>query len=219
MKNETAPINVVLVEDHTLMRAGIKAMLQGDSRFRVVGEADSLRQAQRVLGVTPCDVALLDLQLPDGDTLDLIRTLCSTQVCAAVVLSMHGEPSYVQRALEMGARGYLLKCASPEHLFAALLAVHSGNLYLHQPVIRGATEQLGNSRSASLSEREAAVLQMVASGQTNESIAGNVGVSVTRIKTHIRSLFTRFGVADRTSLVREATSRGMLSSARSSLRR
>lgn len=205
------PINLVLVEDHNLLRAGLKELLSKDPNLRVVGEAGTLHEAAKVLKLTPCDVVIMDLELPDGNSFGLIRSLSTEAVCHVLVLSMHAEPGRVSQCLQAGATGYMVKTAHPDDMIDAIKAVHSGHLYLHKSVSKAASAGIFDKASRTLlTDREETVLRLLVSGKTNEAIGKEVGVSVTRVKFHIRSLFTRFGVEDRASLVREASAAGLI---------
>lgn len=202
-------IHLILVEDHSLLRAGLKELLERDPEVRVVGEADSLQAAQRLLKLTPCDVVLLDLELPDGNSLGLIQELRQSGLGSVLVLSAHAQPSRVTQCLQAGALGYVAKTALPQELLDAIKAVHSGNVYLHKSVSKAVIgNQAERGQRSLLTEREEMVLRLLVAGKTNEAIGREIGVSVTRVKFHVRSLFTRFGVGDRASLVREASAAG-----------
>lgn len=203
-------ISIVLVEDHAVVRAGLRELLEKHPDFQVVGEAGTLTEARRLLPTLAHDVTILDLDLPDGQAEHFLTRLRGRGSQAVLILSMHIDPRRVRDCLDAGARGYLVKSATPEEFYAAITAVHAGSLYLHRDVSCSASDLYGRVQTSLLTDRERLVLAAIAEGQTNEAIAKALSISVSRLKSHIRSLFSRFGVNDRISLIRDASAKGFL---------
>ncbi|MBS2033370.1 response regulator transcription factor [bacterium] len=205
-------ISIVLVEDHAVVRAGLRELLEKHPDFQVVGEAGTLTEARRLLPTLAHDVTILDLDMPDGQAEHFLTRLRGRGSQAVLILSMHIDPRRVRDCLDAGARGYLVKSASPEEFYASIMAVHSGSIYLHRDVAFSASDLYARVHTSLLTERESKVLTAIAQGQTNEAIARSLGISVSRLKSHIRSLFSRFGVNDRISLIRDASAKGFIES-------
>jgi DNA-binding NarL/FixJ family response regulator len=194
-------ISVVLVDDHAVVRTGLAQLLSGASDIEVVGQAADGAEAIEVVRATRPDVVVMDLQMPGMDGVDATRVIVSEQLGAeVVVLTSYSDSSRIVAALDAGAVGYLLKDADPEDVLDGVRAVSRGESPIHPRVAR----QLLTTRTevpvtaATLTSREAEVLELVRKGLANKQIARRLGISERTVKAHLTSVFQRIGVADRT---------------------
>jgi DNA-binding NarL/FixJ family response regulator len=204
-------IGVVIVDDHAILRAGVRGRLEREPDITVVGEASTAEQAiERCAALTP-RVVLLDLLLPrraGSEAIpELLRRSPRTRV---LVLSSQAAPSWVRRALNAGAAGYLSKRASDRELAAAIRRVASGDGYVEPSI--GASLVVDNSHSAlePLSERERDVLQLLALGYTNQEIAGRLFISVRTVDTHRAHIMLKLGLETRAELVMFSLAHGVI---------
>ena len=207
-------IHVLLADDHRLVRAGIRALLENASGIEVVGEADDGRTAIKLVRMLRPHVVLMDVGMKYMNGLEaaerVIRKFPSTR---AIILSVHREEEYVARALRLGACGYLLKDSAPSELVVAVRAVAEGGTYLSPAVsTRVVAGYLrGGERGGDdvLTPRQREVLQLVAEGNTSKEIAQLLGVSPKTVETHRMDLMQRLDVHDVAGLVRYAMKHGL----------
>jgi DNA-binding NarL/FixJ family response regulator len=218
------PIRVILADDHALVRAGFRALLDSLEGVEVVGEAGDGRQALRLVETNRPDLILMDISMPELNGLDAV-----TQVGRAypqvrvIILSMHSNEEYVLQALKAGAAGYLLKDAGISELELAVRAVGRGETYLSPAVSRGVIDaylqRLGSppetgaalaTPGAKLTPRQREVLQLIAEGRTTQEIAGRLQVGVKTVETHRAQLMERLDIHDVAGLVRYAIRIGLV---------
>jgi DNA-binding NarL/FixJ family response regulator len=211
-------IRVLLADDHTLVRAGFRAILEALPGIRVVAEAGDGREALRLIEQHRPNVALMDIAMPALNGLEAADRVCQEHPCVRVIiLSMHANEEYVVRALRAGASGYLLKDASPEELNTAVHAAARGETYLSLPVaghVADYVRRTGKGEDCAfdrLTPRQREVLQLVAEGHTTQSIAHKLGLSVKTIETHRMNLMKCLGIHDIAGLVRYAVQKGVIS--------
>ncbi len=206
-------VSVILLEDHLLVRQGLRSMLESSGEVEVVGEAGSAEEGLELLRELVCDVVLLDLNLPGRSGL-----WCTSQIgelhpgLPVLILSMHTQRSIVGDAVKAGARGFVAKSAHSDELMAGVRALAAGGSYFDA---RAAGAVLAMARGeetteSGLSPREDQVLRLVCQGLSNHLIAEQMNLSVSSIKIHLRALFSHFGVSDRTSLVTAFEARARL---------
>ena len=204
-------ISLLIVDDHPVVRDGLRGMFSADPRFEVIGEAGNGAEAITMAVELRPDVILMDLRMPGGDGVSAIRALAERRVPSRVlVLTTYDTDADIMAAMEAGATGYLLKDSPREELFRAAEAVALGQAALAPAV---ATRLLGQVRqpvTGRLSQREVEVLGVVARGSTNREAARRLFVSEATIKTHLLHVYAKLGVNDRTASVTEAISRGYL---------
>ncbi len=205
----TAAIKVVIVDDHPVVRDGLKGMLQQDGRLLVVGEADGGRQARSVVAAADPDVVLMDLRMPDGDGVGAIRELrqLSRTRPRILVLTTYDTDRDIFAAIDAGADGYLLKATPRAELIEAVLRAAAGQSVL-APV--AARSLMDRGREEQLTDREIEVLAAIAKGGTNRDVAGELLVSEATVKTHLLRLYQKLGVKDRAAAVRVAFQRGLI---------
>jgi DNA-binding NarL/FixJ family response regulator len=189
-------IRVMVFDDHTLVREGIVALLQMQPDFQVVGEAGDGQSAIARYRAHRPDVALVDLRMPGGDGVSVIRVIREEFPAARLlVLTTYDSEDDIMRALQAGAAGYLLKGAGRAALGEAIRAVHAGRRYI-PPDIAGRVAP--RPADEALSEREVEVLRGIARGLGNKEIGEELGISESTVKGHVNRLLAKLGVTDRT---------------------
>ena len=202
------PIRILAVDDHPLFRSGIASLLAQDPQMRLIDEASRGREAIEKYRVGQPDITLLDSQLPDMDGIDVIVAIRREfPVARLIVLSTHGGDIYAQRALEAGARAYMLKDCSPGDVLETIRAVHAGEKRV-QPEI---AEQLAlHSTDPVLTRREVQVMELLAGGSSNREIAMGLAIEEETAKGHVKNLLGKLGARDRTQAVLTAIKRGFI---------
>jgi DNA-binding NarL/FixJ family response regulator len=206
---------VLIVDDHAVVRAGLRLLLQAEEDIEPVGEAGTAREAIFQNRSAKPDVILLDVVMPDQSGLDAIPTLLHERPEAKIlVLSMQDDPQYVRQAFGAGASGYVLKEAVDSELVAAIREVAGGGRYVHPELgARMVAAEMDAERRADedpLSEREREVLRMLALGHTNQEIAKALYISVRTAETHRAHIMQKLHIATRAELVRYALEQGLL---------
>ncbi len=206
-----APIRVMIVDDHPVVRNGLIGMFAGDTDFEVVGEAsDGAEAVRRARAIAP-DVILMDLRMPEMDGVSAIAALTAAGVPARVlVLTTYDTDGDVLAAIEAGATGYLLKDAPPNDLFKAVRAAAGGETVLSPTVATRVVGQMRAPVQEPISQRELEVLELVAQGASNRDAAARLFISEATVKTHLMHIYGKLGVNDRAAAVAEAFNRGLL---------
>jgi two-component system response regulator NreC len=208
-------IRVLIVDDHAVVRSGLRLLLDAESDIEAVGEAPNAERAlYEAIELKP-DVVLMDLQMPEKGGIEgmpaLLQALPTTKV---LVLSMQDEPRYVRAAFEAGASGYVLKEAADSDLVAAVREVAGGGRYVHPTLgarmIDAEAAERRHTQEDPLSGREREVLKLLALGQTNQEIAEILFISVRTAETHRAHIMQKLGLSNRADLVRYALSQGLL---------
>lgn len=205
-------MRVVITDDHRIVRDGLRWMLDDADSIDVVGEAGSGRELLGILAESSVDVALVDVRMPEMGGLEALEQVRRDfpQV-RVIMLSMHDEPAYVRRAVELGASGYLLKNTGRAELIRALETVADGGVYLQGDVVAPLVAAVDSPASAlRLSPREREVLQLVAHGYENKQIATELDISDATVKTYLRGIFERFGVSGRAEAVAVGLREGLI---------
>ena len=204
-------IRLLIVDDHPIMRDGLRGVFSDDPGFEVVGEAGDGAEAVRLAQQVEADVILMDLRMPAMGGVEAITRLRELGYPARVlILTTYDTDRDVLPAIKAGATGYLLKDAPRDELIRAVRAAHAGQSVL-APSVAGALIDLAGDRGPdALSPREIEVLRLVADGATNHAAARQLLVSETTIKTHLLHIYTKLGVRDRASAVATAYKRGLL---------
>ncbi|GIH74785.1 response regulator [Planobispora longispora] len=204
-------LRLLIVDDHPVVREGLRGMLESDPRVVVAGEAASGDEAVvRAREFTP-DVILMDLRMPGGDGVSAIsRILADRPESRVIVLTTYETDQDIVRAVEAGAAGYLLKDTSRADLLAAIVSAARGETVLSPSVATRLVARMRAPAAESLSRREKEVLSLVARGLTNAEIGKELFISETTVKTHLLRVFGKLGVSDRTAAVTTAMDRGLL---------
>jgi two-component system response regulator NreC len=206
---------VLIVDDHAVVRAGLKLLVDGEQDLEAVGEAGSARDAIFETRSLKPDIVLLDVVMPDQSGLEIIPQLLKESPDAKVlVLSMQDEPRYVREAFEAGASGYVLKEAADTELVAAIREVGGGGRYVHPELgarlVAAESEERRRAEDDPLSDREREVLRLLALGHTNQEIAKQLYISVRTAETHRAHIMQKLRLTSRAELVRYALDQGLL---------
>jgi DNA-binding NarL/FixJ family response regulator len=213
-------VHILLVDDHAVLRSGLRLLLDAQVGLRVVGEAGDAQEALDLAATATPDLILLDLTLPDMDGIAMLPLLRKRVPNAHVlVLTMHDDEGYLRRAFRAGAAGYVLKKAADDELIAAVRAVMRGENYVHPAMMRVLLDDLlpaapaGSDPWDSLSEREREVLVLVARGYTAAEIGAQINLSPKTIETYRLRGMEKLGMRSRAALVQFALAHGLLAEA------
>lgn len=215
----SAKIRLLMVEDHEIVRAGLRMLLQTQPDIEIVAEASNGREAVARARELQPDVVLMDISLPDMDgfqaTQHIKRALPQTAVLA---LTMHESDEYFFRMLQAGASGYVPKKAAPTDLVSAIRTVREGGVFLYPSLAKSLVQDyLGRARPADehaaldgLTEREQTVLTLIADGLTNQEIAEQLSISVKTVERHRANIMSKLNLHSRTELVKYAIRKGLI---------
>lgn len=211
------PIRVLLADDHKLVRAGFRAMLNSLGTVEVVAETGDGREALELIRKHRPDIALLDITMPGLSGLEVaLRVSTEARDVRVIILSMHTTEDYIARAIRAGVAGYLLKNADPIELELAIRAALKGDLYLSPAVSKKLVEdymrRMGgdDTPEEQLTSRQREILHLIADGKSTKDIATILNVSVKTVETHRKQLMDRLGIHDVAGLVRYAIRTGII---------
>lgn len=210
------PIKVMIVDDHKLVREGLKAVFDQGDEVEVTGEASSGEEAIEIVDKVKPDVILMDISMPGMNGIQATKAIRDSHPDAKIViLTMLDQEGYVYEAIKAGATGYMLKSTSSDELVNAIQTVYDGKALLHPE----ATAQLlkefvslaeNKARDYGISNREMEVLQLLSEGKTNKEIAKALWISEQTVKTHVAHIFDKLGTSDRTETVARALRNGLV---------
>ncbi len=212
-------VRIVIADDHTIVRGGIRLLLESQEGVEVIGEAANGHEALELTRAFHPDVLVADIAMPGLNGLDLVK--CMKQDLSqtrAVILSMHNDQEYVRRAMEAGARGYVLKGSNIEELSMAVQAVMRGEVFLSpaitQPLVDSLLDRSGNRTApgGELTPRQREVLCLIAEGETTKAVANRLGISAKTVEAHRSQLMERLQIYEVAGLVRYAIRTGLVSS-------
>jgi len=213
-------MKVLLAEDHTIVRKGLRSLLDAERGIEVIGEAEDGREAlEKVQRLRP-DVVLMDITMPGLNGLEATRQIKKRfPEVKVLILTMHANEEYVHQVLQAGASGYVVKQAVVRELVSALQAVHRGDSFLSPSVcgriveeyIRRAEAMVEKDSYDKLTDREREVLQLIAEGHSNRGIAGLLCISVKTVETHRAHLMDKLGIHNRAELIKYAIRKGVIS--------
>jgi DNA-binding NarL/FixJ family response regulator len=207
----TADITVLIVDDHPVVRDGLRGMFAATTGFQVVGEAADGHQAVALAAELRPDVVLMDLRMPGGGGVEAITELTRRGLpCKVLVLTTYDTDTDTIPAIEAGATGYLLKDAPRDDLFAAVRAAAEGRTVLSPAIASRLVSRVREPRGESLSARELEVLRLVARGTANREIAAELFISEATVKTHLTHIYAKLDVKDRAAAVATAYDRHLL---------
>lgn len=216
-------IRVMLVDDHKIVRAGLRMLIDGEPDLQVVAETESAVEAAGLISTEKPDVLVLDLTLPGGGSLPMVEKLAAQQSAARVlILTMHNEPAYVRAALAAGAVGFVVKTVGEQELLAAIRAVYHGRIFIDLDDERRTaavfsslslrhTPRSGRARRVKLSSRELEVIRLLGQGYTNQAIAGRLDLSAKTVATYRARVGKKLGLATTADFVKYAADTGLLS--------
>src|SRR5437588_6558591 len=212
-------INVLLVDDHNIVRQGLKALLAAEGDITILAEAQTGREAVQLAEKLHPEVVVMDLAMPllNGweATRQIVKAMPSARI---VVLSTYGDEDHIQQAIGAGAAAYLLKQTAAADLVKAIREVKKGNAYFSPPIAQrlrertyqGGTEPQPGKPEVELTLREAEVLQLIAEGFANKQIAAELGLSVKTVEKHRQQVMNKLNIHDTASLVRHAAAKGII---------
>lgn len=220
MSEAAARLRILLADDHVTVRHGLKLLIDSQEDMTVISEAsDGSSAMQRAIALKP-DVIVMDISMPGMNGLAATRALKQKQPQLAIVtLTRHGDDAYVQELLRAGVSGYVLKQSAPAELLQAIRAAAAGGQYIDSALtarvtarLLGRADKAGKSAVA-LTEREAEVLRMIASGYSNKEIAGRLSLSVKTVEAHKANAMRKLGLQGRIDIVKYAVLQGWLENA------
>ena len=219
-KSTTGVVRILLADDHTVMRAGLRLLLERHDNFEVVGEAADGREAVELAAEQKPDVVVMDVAMPHLNGVEAARQILSRNPDTAIVmLSMHSDESYVLRSLKAGARGYLLKDSAEADLIAAIQAIVEGRSFF-SPGVRALLKEDyiyrlqkfgADDTYELLTAREREVLQLVAEGRSNKEVASLLGLSLYTVETHRTHILQKLNLHSVPELILYAVRKGIIS--------
>lgn len=211
-------LRVLLVDDHPIVLAGMKALIGSDSQLDVIGEAKDGRTAIKLATELSPDIAIFDISMPSMSGIDLAKQLrAKCPVCKLIALTVHEDRGYLRRLLELGVTGYVVKRSATDELIRAVHIVSGGGIYLDPVIAANVTGQQPpdapiphSSEGADLSDREVEVLKLTAAGHSNKAVAAALDVGVKSVETYKSRGMEKLGFHSRVELVRYAAAKGWL---------
>ncbi len=212
-------IRLLMVDDHELVRAGLRMLLQAQPDMEIVGEVNNGREAIAKTKELAPDIVLMDISLPDLDGFEATRQIKRTTPNVAILaLTMHESDEYFFKMLNAGASGYVPKKAAPTDLVTAIRTVHEGGVFLYPSVAKALVHDFlgrvteGSERASfdGLSEREQEVLKWIADGLTNQEIGDKLTISVKTVERHRANIMAKLNLHSRTELVKYAIRKGLI---------
>jgi DNA-binding NarL/FixJ family response regulator len=206
--NDPQQIRVLSIDDHPLVREGVAALINDQTDMRIVGQASNGRDGIRLFRELQPDIALMDVRLPDVSGIDAMITIRSEFSGAKIIIVTSSEGDVeMQRALEGGAKGYMLKSMPPSELLDAIRKVYAGKKAIPPEIASHLANHLSDE---TLTSREIEILQQVAEGNRNRDIAGRLFISEGTVKVHIKHIMEKLGASDRTQAITIAVRRGII---------
>jgi DNA-binding NarL/FixJ family response regulator len=214
-------ITVLLVDDHTIVRQGLKALLNSEKTITILGEAQTGREAVELAAQHRPMVVIMDLAMPRLNGAEATRQILkAAPATKVIVLSTYGDDEHVQQALAAGAAAYLLKQTAAEDVIEAIREVANGNAYFSPPIARRLREQTAapaadappRPPNVELTQREAEVLQLIAEGYANKQIAAELNLSVKTVEKHRQQVMQKLDIHNIAGLVRHAAAKGIIES-------
>ena len=211
-------IKVIIADDHSLVRQGLRRYLEMAGDIQVVGEAANGREVLGIMddGAGDADIVLLDIRMPEMDGLEAARRIKQHHPAVGVImLTAYDDRQFVVEAVRAGAKGYVLKARDAEHLIQTVRLVAGGNMVIDPQLVVALADELTQSKerdrkAETLTAREIEVLQLLAFGHTNKDIADQLYISPDTVKTHLEHIFEKLGASDRTAAVAEALRRRLI---------
>ena len=204
-------IKILMADDHPMVRAGIRGMLETQDDFEVVAEAENGREAVDQVARLKPDVVLMDLRMPEMEGVEAIGKVKESYPNVHIlVLTTYDTDADIVRAVEAGATGYLLKDAPRDELFRAVRATAKGETVLAPPVAARLMSKVRDKGDTALTAREIDVLMLVARGASNQDVGEKLHVSTATVKSHLLQIYQKLGVSDRTAAVTIAIERGII---------
>ncbi|MDQ3129287.1 MAG: response regulator transcription factor [Acidobacteriota bacterium] len=202
------PIQILIVENQTLTRVGIRTILAAQDDFKIVGEAETGAEGFALFKEMQPDVTILSLRLPDSCAIDVLDDYYNENRRAKIlILAEHAGDAEISRSLKKGAAGYICKDVAESELIRAIRAVNAGGKYIPAEIAGILSENYGQEE---LTPQERKILQMIVGGNSNKEISFELNISENTVKTHVKNVFEKLGVSDRTSAATLAIKRGLV---------
>ncbi|MBZ0297104.1 MAG: response regulator transcription factor [Anaerolineae bacterium] len=214
------PIKVLIIDDHAVVRAGIRMLLESDPSIEIVGEGENGQEAINLTKTLTPDVVLMDVTMPVLDGVEATRQIkASAEAPAILTLTIHEGSDYFFQMLQAGASGYVPKRAAPEELLRAIQVVAAGNVFLEPEIAKSLVADYlvrvreGSERDSydGLTDREREILVLIAEDETNQAIANQPGISVKTVERHRENIMNKLNLHTRTELVKYAIRKGLIS--------
>ena len=212
-------ITVLLADDHTVVRQGLRALLKAEEDMEVVGEAENGRQAVNLVKKSPPDVVLMDVAMPLMNGLEATRQILkSSPATKVLVLTSYGDDDCIEQLMRAGAAGYLIKQTAANDLLKAIREVQRGNAFFSPSIAKRLRDQCRQAfsngqpvkRSGDLTSRESEVLQLIAEGFSNKQIAAELSISIKTVEKHRQQVMNKLNIHDVAGLTRYAISKGLV---------
>ena len=201
-------IRVLLIENQTLVRIGIKAILETENNMEIIAETDTGAEGLQKFRELKPDVTILSLRTPDSCAIDTLKDyFAEDERSKIIVLAEHAGDAEISKALKRGALGYICKDVSPDELIKAIRVVSAGRKYIPSGIAAVLSENIGQEE---LTNSEQKILQKIVGGMSNKEIAFALDISENTVKTHVKNIFDKIGVSDRTSAATMAIRRGLV---------
>lgn len=211
------PINVLIADDHAIVRAGLRTLITSETDLRLLGEVTGGLEAIEKFRALKPDVLVLDISMPDLDGIEVIKLLKGEAHAAAIlVLTVHEDEALLREAIRLGASGYIIKHAAESELIAAIRSVFRGDLYVHPTMIRSLVEpgrkpERGQPpEGEGITAREEEILKLIIQGYTNKQVAELLSISIRTVEGHRANLTDKLGVRSRVDLLRYARDHGLI---------
>ncbi len=210
-------IKVLIADDHAIVRAGLRTLINMEKDLELIGEATGgLEAIEKVHQFSP-DVMVLDISMPDMDGIEVTRTLKEEESrCAILILTVHEDDALLREVIRLGAGGYILKHAAESELISAIRSVFQGDLYVHPKMIRSLLQpersapQKDSSAVETITPREIEVLKLIVQGYTNKQVADELGISIRTVEGHRANMTEKLGIRNRVDLLRYARDHHMI---------
>jgi two-component system response regulator NreC len=210
-------INILIADDHAIVRTGLRALLRSEPGLQLVGEATGGYEAIELVGKTRPDILVLDLSMPDLDGIAVTRQLKPQHPDLRIlILTVHEDEAMLREAIRAGASGYIVKHAAEAELIAAIKTIRRGDLYVDPTMLRVLLVESPRPRTEQpaspdpLTPRETDVLKLIVQGYTNRQVGEELGISVRTVEGHRANLLEKLGLRTRVELVRYARDRGLI---------
>lgn len=197
-------INIMIADDHTMIREGLKNLIEFDENIQVTAEAGDGKECIKMLPAVNPDVLLLDINMPEINGIEVLKLMCKRKKRPKILmLTVHNETEYLIKAIDMGADGYILKDSDSQELIRAIKYIYNGDKFVQPSLISSLNAKLiardmDNDKIRLLSERELELLKLIASGLTNKDISAKLCISEFTVKNHVSSIFKKIDCTDRT---------------------
>ncbi|MEP0941868.1 MAG: response regulator transcription factor [Rhizobiaceae bacterium] len=204
------PVRLLIVDDHELVRDGIRARLETEQGLEIIGEADNGREAVTLVEQLQPDLVMLDINMPEMNGLDAVEEIRARELpCQILILSLYDNSEYVRRAAALGTNGYLLKDVSQDEMTMAIKIAAKGGFYVSESLAHSLDDENASNDPYNLTDREREILTAIAAGKLNKQIAGELDISVRTVESHRSAIRQKTGGGNAAGLTRIAAELGL----------